>query len=467
MNIGSVRMTERHLTNDPPTQTQIDEAVADVDEHIDEAFRTVDAGKARTIIGVSGTVTTMTALAMGLKEYDHTVVDGHRLSLEDAYAVDDKFLRMTRAERREYKTIHPAVSMWSAAALWSGAVCWRVSAKPPRPIMVKPSIRSLPANTVCWTALCSIMVAGCWLNSVSGKCLQRAEPLSKQPGGLFVGEGSGYAATAARSAATRKQCSGQEIAYNRKVGLRGEMVYAVDLKSIASACGFESHRRHLEIGLWPMPFLRLCRGLSPVASPTAPLVRGARSSLCGELIRPKQKAVRLCGVVTMYLMKRGIHMASRWTDVERVEQGALPTMLAQAVIAGTALTVGAIACSGFYLSMIGNVAALLPWATIVILIAVAFTYIVGFALLWCAEALTLRANDKLKPWLYGVVGLIGYGVWGMFVMSAMMNTLNQPLNGVVLSNGDVMALTVNYAVFGFIAFLLAQAYAPKSPPRRD
>ena len=198
------------------------------------------------------------------------------------------------------------------------------------------------------------------------------------------------------------------------------------------------------------------------ASPTAPpSSEGARSSLCGELIRPKQKAVRLCGVVTMYLMKRGIHMASRWTDVERVEQGALPTMLAQAVIAGTALTVGAIACSGFYLSMIGNVAALLPWATIVILIAVAFTYIVGFALLWCAEALTLRANDKLKPWLYGVVGLIGYGVWGMFVMSAMMNTLNQPLNGVVLSNGDVMALTVNYAVFGFIAFLLAQAYAPK------
>ena len=71
MNIGSVRMTERHLTNDPPTQTQIDEAVVDVDEHIDEAFRTVDAGKARTIIGVSGTVTTMSALALGLKEYDH------------------------------------------------------------------------------------------------------------------------------------------------------------------------------------------------------------------------------------------------------------------------------------------------------------------------------------------------------------------------------------------------------------
>ena len=101
-----------------------------------------------------------------------------------------------------------------------------------------------------------------------------AEPLSGKPYRLPVGEGSGYAATAARSAATRKQCSGQEIAYNRKVGLRGEMVYAVDLKSIASACGFESHRRHLEIGLWPMPFCG-CAVVSPQsASPTAPLVRG-------------------------------------------------------------------------------------------------------------------------------------------------------------------------------------------------
>ena len=52
------------------------------------------------------------------------------------------------------------------------------------------------------------------------------------------------------------------------------MVYAVDLKSIASACGFESHRRHLEIGLWPMRFLWLCRGLfPPVGFAAGPLVR--------------------------------------------------------------------------------------------------------------------------------------------------------------------------------------------------
>ncbi|NMM93538.1 cadmium transporter [Bifidobacterium oedipodis] len=159
-------------------------------------------------------------------------------------------------------------------------------------------------------------------------------------------------------------------------------------------------------------------------------------------------------------------MASHWTDVERADAHALPTMLAQAVIVGTTLSIGAIACSGFYLSMIGNVAALLPWMSIVVLIAVAFAYIVGFALLWCAESFTNRMREQFKPWAYGVVGLIGYGIWGLFVMSATMNSLNQPLNGVVLANGEVAAIAVNYAVFGFIAFLLAQAWATKLAARK-
>ena len=54
------------------------------------------------------------------------MADGHRLSLEDAYAVDDKFLRMTRAERREYKTIHPG----RIDVVGGGALVWnRVLAK--------------------------------------------------------------------------------------------------------------------------------------------------------------------------------------------------------------------------------------------------------------------------------------------------------------------------------------------------
>ncbi|KFJ06511.1 Ppx/GppA phosphatase family protein [Bifidobacterium tsurumiense] len=120
MNIGSVRMTERHLHDDPATQQQIDEAITDIDARIDEAFRVIPAGKTRTIIGVSGTVTTMTALAMGLTKYDHRAVDGVRMPIAEAKAVNDRFLRMPRAQRREYGTIHPG----RIDVVGGGALVW-------------------------------------------------------------------------------------------------------------------------------------------------------------------------------------------------------------------------------------------------------------------------------------------------------------------------------------------------------
>ena len=107
MNIGSVRMTERHLHTDPPTEEEISCAIKDIDKNIDEALKHVNAGKARTIIGVSGTVTTMAALAIGLKHYDHKAVDGVKIALDQAYTVNDRFLHMTRERRRTYATIHP------------------------------------------------------------------------------------------------------------------------------------------------------------------------------------------------------------------------------------------------------------------------------------------------------------------------------------------------------------------------
>ena len=68
----------------------------------------------------------MTALAMGLTEYDHSAVDGASCSLEDAYAVDNKFLTMPREERLTYKTIHPG----RVDVVGGGALVWnRVLAK--------------------------------------------------------------------------------------------------------------------------------------------------------------------------------------------------------------------------------------------------------------------------------------------------------------------------------------------------
>jgi exopolyphosphatase/guanosine-5'-triphosphate,3'-diphosphate pyrophosphatase len=120
MNIGSVRMTERHLHDDPPTDEQIREATRDIDDHIREAFAHVPVHRTGTIIGVSGTVTTMAALAMGLKKYDHRAVDGVRIGMDDAYAVDERFLRMSRAERSRFKTIHPG----RIDVVGGGALVW-------------------------------------------------------------------------------------------------------------------------------------------------------------------------------------------------------------------------------------------------------------------------------------------------------------------------------------------------------
>lgn len=75
-------------------------------------------------------------------------------------------------------------------------------------------------------------------------------------------------------------------------------------------------------------------------------------------------------------------MPSNWSDVEKTTAGGLPTMPTQAIIIGTVLGIGAISCSGFYLSMMGGNVALVPWMCVMLAVAVIFTYVVGFALLW-------------------------------------------------------------------------------------
>ena len=159
-------------------------------------------------------------------------------------------------------------------------------------------------------------------------------------------------------------------------------------------------------------------------------------------------------------------MSPQWKQMDEDGESGMPTMLAQAVLVGTVLVVGAVCCCGFYLAMIGRVVALLPWVSMVALIAVMFSYVVGFALLWCAEAFTRRMRERYKPLAYGLVGMVGYAVWGLAVMTSLMNALDQPLNGTVLSNGAVISLVVNYAVIGFLAFALSEMFASSFAARR-
>ena len=130
MDVGCVRMTERHLVDDPPTETQIDAAAADVDAAIDVASRTVALARTGTLVGVAGSITTITAHALGLPKYDAEKIHGAELSVEHVLSACDSLLRMPRAERAALGFMHPGrVDVIGAGALVWARVVRRVAAE--------------------------------------------------------------------------------------------------------------------------------------------------------------------------------------------------------------------------------------------------------------------------------------------------------------------------------------------------
>ncbi|MAO81360.1 MAG: exopolyphosphatase [Nocardioides sp.] len=105
MDIGSVRMTERHLRSDPPTAPEVAACVADVDAALDTC--PVDPGAAVTMVGVAGTVTTLAAGVMGLTSYDRSATHGARLPVAQVHALCDRLVGSTAAERAEMAWLHP------------------------------------------------------------------------------------------------------------------------------------------------------------------------------------------------------------------------------------------------------------------------------------------------------------------------------------------------------------------------
>ncbi len=106
LNIGCVRMTERHLHSDPPTQHEIEATISDIDNQIELIHRTISINPETTFIGLAGSVTTVAAMAMGLNDYDADLIHGSVVSIEEVDAVTDELLHMTRAQRAELRFMH-------------------------------------------------------------------------------------------------------------------------------------------------------------------------------------------------------------------------------------------------------------------------------------------------------------------------------------------------------------------------
>ena len=107
VNIGCVRMSERHLTSQPPTQEQLLAATADIDAAINEAGSHVDFAAAQTLIAVAGTATTVAAAALGLDHYDRYAIHLSRISAAKVHEVATMFATMNRAEIAALGYMHP------------------------------------------------------------------------------------------------------------------------------------------------------------------------------------------------------------------------------------------------------------------------------------------------------------------------------------------------------------------------
>jgi exopolyphosphatase/guanosine-5'-triphosphate,3'-diphosphate pyrophosphatase len=107
VDIGCVRMTERHLRDDPPTPAQIEAVTADIDAAIAEAATVVDASRARTLVGLAGSVTTVAGIALDLPAYDSERLHHARMSAAQVHQVTTRLLAQTRAERARIPVMHP------------------------------------------------------------------------------------------------------------------------------------------------------------------------------------------------------------------------------------------------------------------------------------------------------------------------------------------------------------------------
>jgi exopolyphosphatase/guanosine-5'-triphosphate,3'-diphosphate pyrophosphatase len=105
LDIGSVRLTERHLHDDPPTVDQVAALCADVDAALDGCrVHPADAG---TIVGVAGSVTTVAAATLGLPAYERERIHHARLRTDDVHDAVADLVGMTVAQRRALGFMHP------------------------------------------------------------------------------------------------------------------------------------------------------------------------------------------------------------------------------------------------------------------------------------------------------------------------------------------------------------------------
>ncbi|MFF9638004.1 exopolyphosphatase [Streptomyces bacillaris] len=134
VDIGCVRMTERHLTEDgtvvdPPTHDRVAAVRKDIEAALDVAAATVPLTEAATLVGLAGTVTTIAGIALELTAYDSEAIHHSRVTRGQVRAITERLLQSTHEERAAIPVMHPGrVDVIAAGALVLLAVMERTGA---------------------------------------------------------------------------------------------------------------------------------------------------------------------------------------------------------------------------------------------------------------------------------------------------------------------------------------------------
>jgi exopolyphosphatase/guanosine-5'-triphosphate,3'-diphosphate pyrophosphatase len=122
VDIGCVRMTERHLHGNPPTPDEIAAAEADITAAVRRALTVVPGRDAGTLVGLAGSVATVTAIALGLGSYQSERIHHARISYDEVAKVTAQLLGATTAERLAIPVMHPG----RADVIGAGALVLRI-----------------------------------------------------------------------------------------------------------------------------------------------------------------------------------------------------------------------------------------------------------------------------------------------------------------------------------------------------
>ncbi|MEU3554575.1 Ppx/GppA phosphatase family protein [Streptomyces fragilis] len=135
VDVGCVRMTERHLVEDgtvvdPATAERIAAIRADVEAALDLAEESVPLREARTLVGLAGSVTSVSAIAQDLPEYDSAAIHHSRVPYERVREITGRLLGATHAERARIPSLHPGrVDVIGSGALVLQAIMERIGAE--------------------------------------------------------------------------------------------------------------------------------------------------------------------------------------------------------------------------------------------------------------------------------------------------------------------------------------------------